>query len=367
MTERQRALQILRGEKPDRVPWLGDLDYWASALVQRGEKPPNFKTSPAYYDWHRQLKVGFYLQGYEPYRAIHEDMDVLEWNVGYSRFRKIVTPCGILQERWNYLPESYTEGHSEYLLKSAEDLPAFNYYFEHTHYEANYEEAARRYELAGDNGLVLCYLPRSPLMQLIVLYAGIETVVLLYSTARDEFEATLSLMERCMHRACELSLQSPAECLMIPENLSSEIVGKRFFELYLRPYQTKWVERIREAGKFSFIHMDGTLKGLLREEASVGFNVLEALTPQPCGDLSIHELAEIADNDHVILWGGMPGSYLTDLVSEQEFERHTREVLEVMTQQPRYVLGVADQVPPDANPERVRKVATLVEKYGVYA
>ncbi len=37
-----------------------------------------------------------------------------------------------------------------------------------------------------------------------------------------------------------------------------------------------------------------------------------------------------------------------------------------MISQPRYVLGVADQVPPDGLEQRVRRVAELVGEYGRY-
>ncbi len=71
MNQRERVLAVLNGQKPDRVPWFGDLDYWATALIGRGQKPQDFKRSDAYLDWHRDLGVGFYLQGYFPFPRHH--------------------------------------------------------------------------------------------------------------------------------------------------------------------------------------------------------------------------------------------------------------------------------------------------------
>ncbi|MCK7483402.1 MAG: hypothetical protein M0C28_44960 [Candidatus Moduliflexus flocculans] len=31
-------LTLLSGGRPDRVPWFGDLDYWATALIGQGEQ-----------------------------------------------------------------------------------------------------------------------------------------------------------------------------------------------------------------------------------------------------------------------------------------------------------------------------------------
>ena len=72
------------------------------------------------------------------------------------------------------------------------------------------------------------------------------------------------------------------------------------------------------------------------------------------------------DNPRTILWGGIPGVYSTSKVSDREFDRHVCAVLHVMRSHPRYVLGVADQVPPDALEYWVRWVGELVEKYGGY-
>ena len=50
-------------------------------------------------------------------------------------------------------------------------------------------------------------------------------------------------------------------------------------------------QRIRQAGKHSFIHMDGTLKGLLKHVAETGFDVIEAATPLPSGDMTMEAIA----------------------------------------------------------------------------
>jgi uroporphyrinogen-III decarboxylase len=367
MTPRERVLAVLNGQRPDRVPWFGDLDYWATALIGRGEKPPDFKPSDAYLDWHRDLGVGFYLQGYFPFRAITDHCRVREWNEGNLRRRQIETPCGTLRETWTWLPESFAEAPTEHLVKSASDLRAYRYFHENTRYEPDYAFAERRRQQVGDLGVVLCYLPKSPLMQLIALDAGVTTVFEIFTDAGEEFHKTLEVVRRSHDAAARLAVESPAEVLMIPENLSSECVGKTFYEMFMRDYEETWARRIREAGKFSCIHLDGTMKGLLRETCSTSLTFIEALTPAPAGDLEIEKWAECSGNSRTILWGGLPGIFFTGLVSDEDFDAHVRHVLEVMRSEPRYVLGVADQVPPDGLERRVRRVRELVEEYGACA
>ena len=366
MNPRTRLLAILGGQKPEHVPWFGDLDYWATALIGRGEKPVDFKLSDAYIEWHRELGVGFYLQGYFPFKTIIENCGVKEWNEGNLRRRRIETPSGSLQETWTWLPESFAEAPTEHLVKSAADLRAYRHVHENTRYEPDYAFAKARWRQVDEMGVVLCYLPKSPLMQMIALDAGVTAVSQIYAEAPEEFRETIEAVRRSHDAAARIAVDSPAEILMIPENLSSECVGKTFYAMFIRDYEETWAARIREAGKFSCIHLDGTMKGLLRETCSRGLTFIEALTPAPVGDLEIEKWAEWSGNSHTVLWGGIPGIYFTPLVSEGEFDYHIKRVLGVMRSAPRYVLGVADQVPPDAEERRVRRVRELVEQYGTY-
>jgi len=366
MTTRQRLLTLFKGEKPDRVPWYADLDYWATGLIGRGEKPADFKSDEEYVQWHRRLNVGFYLQGYYPYKTNLEDCSLVVEHHGHKRVTTLNTPLGTLQDCWEYLPDSFSEAPIEHFIKSVQDLKVWRYYYEHMFFEPDYTFALRRQELVQQAGIHLAYLPHTPWMQLLVLDCGITALTELAFDAAEELEHTMQVMKKKLDEAVECTVRCPAEALMIPENLSSEMVGPAFFEKYVKADQTDWLKKIGSAGKYSFIHMDGSLKGLLRQMASLPVTVLEALTPAPVGDLAVGQWAEWAGNPRTILWGGLPGVYFTALIPEAEFERHVREVLEVMTMEPRYVLGVADQVPPDALEHRVRRVAELVETYGAY-
>lgn len=366
MTPREQILTILKGGCPDRVPWFGDLDYWATARIHRHEVPPDFKTSPDYLEWHRDLGVGFYLQGYFPFRTIIENCHIREWREGHKAFREIDTPRGKLRECWQWMTDSFSDAPVEFLLKSENDLPAFQYLYENTRYEPDYAFARQRYEMVGDQGIVLVYLPRSPFMQLVAEKSGIENLTFMILNAPDAVAETFAVMRKAHDLAAQITLDSPAEALMIPENLSSEVVGRRFFDAYVREYQEHWLQKVAQAGKYSFIHVDGTLRGLLGAECRVGATVLEALTPHPVGDVPVAEWADFAESDRPIFWGGLPGSYFTPRVSDAEFERHVKEILAVMRTRPRYVLGVADQIPPDVLEARVRRVQHLVAEFGVY-
>ncbi len=364
MTPRERVISVLNGKQPDQVPWFGDLDYWATGLIGRRQRPDDFKESDDYLAWHRDLRVGFYLQGYFPFKTIYENCCVKSWRDGLKRYTQIDTPKGSVRECWQWMEDSLCEAPVEHFLKTENDLPAMRYIYENIRYEPDYDLAHRRWQQVGDMGIVLCYLPKSPFMHLVALESGIENLAGIIHSAEGEFFELIEAMTIAHDQAAQIALDSPAEALMIPENLSSEVVGPKYFEKYVRSYQQKWAEKIRRAGKYSFVHMDGTLRGLLRQECSVGLSVLEALTPAPVGDLAVEEWTECAAGSSTVFWGGIPGVYFTSLITDSEFDRHVRQVLSVMRRQPRYVLGAADQVPPNGLESRVRRVAELVGEFG---
>ncbi len=365
MTDRERILAILRGDRPDRVPWCADLDYWYTASLLSGSLPGAYRGADGRVRLTRDLGAGFYLQGYFPFREVHADLSVDERRDGDQVFRTIRTPAGDLTSVDRFLPTSFSWGTTKHLVETADDLPAFLHYYRQLRVEPDFDEARRRREWIGEDGVVLVYTPRSPFMQLATTFMGVENLVYLLLDEPDTMAELLDLMERRHDEAAELAVAAPADCVMIPENLSSEVVGDTYYRQYLRPYENRWIRRIREAGAYSFIHMDGTLRGLLSEVAETGFDVIEAVTPLPCGDLAMADILARVPGP-TILWGGLPGALLTPSATEEEFTDHVVETLALLRREPRFVLGVADQVPPDGLPDRVRRVRELCDGYGRY-
>ena len=366
MTPRERVLTILGGGQPDRVPWFADLDYFASGLIARGERPADFKRSDGYLDWHRELGAGFYLQGYMPFLQTVDGCTIEEERKGDFRHRLVSTPKGDLTETWQWSDSTVSEAPIERLLKSEKDLPAYRYYYEHLHFAPDHALAEHRRGLVEDIGVVLCYTPRSPFMRMVAIDAGIENIIDVFMDAPDELEETLGVMKKALDAAVDIVVQGPADIIMIPENLSSEVVGTTFFDMYMKAYQTDWVGKIHAAGKYSTMHLDGTLRGLLRQEAAIGYTFIEAMTPAPAGDLPVEEWKDYLEGTDVIAWGGIPGAFFADETSDAEFDDFVVRVLSVMKSEPRYVLGVADQVPPNGSERKIARVRKLVDQYGRY-
>jgi hypothetical protein len=68
-----------------------------------------------------------------------------------------------------------------------------------------------------------------------------------------------------------------------------------------------------------------------------------------------------ASGPHIVIWGGLPGGLFSRNYSDEYFEQFVLNVLRQADD--RFVLGVADQVPPDAVPARIGRVRELVDSH----
>lgn len=368
MTERERVLSILNRRQPDQLPWCADFAYLVDSMKVQGIFPQQYENTwldNGLQKMHRDYGTGFYLQGFEPFKGTPKaDVQVLK--DGDSITTIISTPFGDLREEKKYSWVSFSGGITKHFIEDIEDLKKFVWHIKNTQYTPDYGFARQRYETIGDNGVVLCYTPKSPIMNLVAIYAGVENVTYMMMDDEEEFTALLDELEEKHDEACRMVVESPAECIMIPENISSECVAP-FYQKYMKRYHKKWTDSIRAAGKFSFVHQDGTVRGLISQlSKESGFDVIEAVTPMPVGDVELAEVASLVDS-RTIIWGGIPGGMFNELsCTDEEFDAHIKMCIDVMTQSHRYVLGVADQVVPGSSEKRIKRVRELVNMYGQY-
>ena len=377
MSRRSDVIKVLNGQTPEYVPWFGDLDYWMNYLSREKLIPEKYlridgektvgghgMTDSGIQMLHRDLGVGFYLQAYFPFETIYHNVKIERKDSDTEHFLRIETPYGTLQEREVWMKESYSWAPIEHMIKTAGDMKAFRYLYENIEYKPNYELAERRLKSVGDNGIVLAYTPKSPLMELVALKAGIETVVTeLLCEEPDEFEELLECILEKHEIATQIAIDSPAEYIFMPENLSSEMVGGNLYDNYMQEVHEEWTSRVRKAGKKSMVHLDGVLNPLLTKLSHAGFDVIEAATPAPVGDIALEDMRKYV-KDETIIWGGMPAGFFSPIYSDEYFDEWTKNTLEFMKRDNRFVLGVADEVVPGSSFERIKRVSELVEKYG---
>jgi hypothetical protein len=367
-TYRENFLRLLAGERPTGVVWTADLSYWLSGRQADGSVEAAWGTEPGYLELHRQLGVMpyYYYHKFWAGRAVY-DATVRECTEtrGHDTVRLWETPVGTLREESSYLPESACHGVRRHPVETGADLDVLLYLLEHRRLEPdNLADYRQRQQLwATYDGLPCLGLPRSPLSALAYEWAGVQNLVFLLLDHDERARQALALMEAqeapILDAVCELA----PPLVHFPDNLSSDnLTG--LYDDYLGPTHRRRLAKLHAAGVKAAVHLDGTVRGLLPKLATAGFDAVEALTPQPAGDLTPAEMRRLAGRSDLILWGGVPGALFPAPTDWPRLNQHLDELLEAWTGQP-FVVGVADQVPPDGQIEFCRQIAArLAQRQG---
>jgi hypothetical protein len=110
------------------------------------------------------------------------------------------------------------------------------------------------------------------------------------------------------------------------------------------PEYTKLTARLAGTGKTLAVHMDGRLKALVREIGEAEFDIVEAMTPPPMGDLSIREAREHWPDK--ALWINFTSSMHIQPLGV--IEAHTRSLVEQAGGKRGFAISVTEDAPVEA-------------------
>jgi hypothetical protein len=358
-------LNLLQGKPADRIVWTADITYWMAGQKQAGAALPAWDTEEGYLQLHRQLGILPYYYydkfwiGLPRYGA---GITFSQEDIGGQTINRFETPAGALTEISVYLPGSCTVGCTKHYVENEQDLDVLLYILEHRQMQpanlAGYPDRMRAWAQYG--GLPSLGLPRSPLPSFIYEWAGLQQAAYLLADCKGKVTALLRLMEEQEAPVLEALCRLRPPLVHFPDNLSSgNLAG--YYDRYMAAAHARRLDRLHAAGIRAAVHLDGTVRGLLPRLVRVGFDAIEALTPVPGGDLTPEEMASLAHSDTVILWGGVPGIMFAPPYTWADMEAHIRRLVRAWQGRP-FVLGVADQVPPDGDIHFCRRIADLLEQ-----
>lgn len=361
---RENFMKLLNGEKPDAVVWTADISYWINGQKQAGAADASWDTEEGYLQLHKDLGVMpyYFYDKFWTGRAVYDETVEIRRDVKNRKTsNRIVTPVGTLIEESSFMPESCCEGITSHMVTSPEDMDILLYILEHRHLEpCNLQDYAKRSALWEKyQGIPCLGLPRSPLSSLCYEWAGLQDLVYLMLDCEDKILTALDMIEAEQQVVIDAVCELAPPLVHFPDNLSSDNLTS-YYDEHMRDRHRRRIKQLQRAGVKCAVHLDGTTRGLLPKLVESGFDAIEALTPVPAGDLTVAEMQDYAASDSVILWGGAPGALFSDPYRWSDMEAHVQNVLETWKDRP-FVLGVADQVPPDGDITFCRRIADMLK------
>lgn len=361
MTFRERLLSVFAGQRPDAMPWFADLSYWRSAHAAIGDLPEEYASDEGYLKLHQDYHVGFYLAYAAPYgiRRGDETVQVEQRQDGHRLLTTYRTASGEMTGEQVYLPESQTHAWTRYPVSRPEHLDIVRALYESEQAFANHEAWLHWDRVTGGQGVQVACIPRGGISSLLNEWCGVTNLTYLIADAPEAVRRTVDVMLARNARIIEVTCGSPAPLVEFCDNLTGEIMT-RWFREYQFDFYVEQNRKLHAAGKKTLTHVDGTLRGIIPLVAAAGVDAAEAVTPEPCGDVAVADLRELAGPD-LILFGGMPGALYAPPFSADNIRRQVEAIVEHHWDYGRFILGSADQIPPDADMDLVRLTGELVE------
>jgi hypothetical protein len=212
---------------------------------------------------------------------------------------------------------------------------------EHTEYVADYFPIEQAMDWLGEEGLVLCALPHSPMQTLMIDWVGSEGGRFYYHHADhpDRVEGLYQALCKSREPLYEIAARSPAPIVMCGDNVDGVLVTPKLFETYFMPVYTAQAEAIHRSGKRMAVHMDGRLNALKSLIARSPIDIVEAFHPPPMGDLALSEALALWHDKAI--WVGFPGSIYA--LGPQATTRYVCELLQEAAPGERLVIEMSTE------------------------
>jgi len=215
--------------------------------------------------------------------------------------RSYKTPIGEVYAEVETSLGDGSEHISKYYITSLEDYKIIKYIVDNTVIKSNEKHFLHRCETIGDDGVVLGRLDRNPYQKIMIELAGAEQFLMDLYTDPDPVLELMSSMQKRADEQIERVLESKADILWMPDNVTADMTPPNAFEKYLLPGYQKNTRLAHQAGKTVVVHFDGKIKALSALINESGIDVLESVSdPLISGDLD-YEDACISFPNKVIL------------------------------------------------------------------
>lgn len=159
-------------------------------------------------------------------------------------------------------------------------------------------------------------------------------------------------------------LLSEAEIFLWGANYDQSVTWPALFRDEIAPWLGNVSARTHAAGKLLLTHADGENHALLSMFPGCGIDVAESVCTRP---MVRHSLAELRAGfgPAATVWGGIPSvALLPDVMDDRAFEGFLDETFAELGTGERLILGVSDNVPPEADLARLERIGERVRAFG---
>lgn len=177
----------------------------------------------------------------------------------------------------------------------------------------------------------------------------------------DNRENVIRLLEYCTEATCQfIRLMAETGAHMTSNGDSPagpEMISPAMYEELALPYEKKIVETAHEVGLPYVLHICGNTTAILEPMAKTGTDAVEL------DYKTDHNKAYEVYKDKICFIGDIDPSGVMALGTVDDVEKKTRELLEVFSGTPRFVLNAGCALPPDTPSENLKAMIRLAREF----
>ncbi len=391
MNHRDQMLAVIAGRPVDRIPWVPRMDLWLVANRARGTLPPELAgpdvDEVTVADWlgtachalgaDRTLVreprdfalagLGFDDHPHFPFRLELHDLPLRQTGTFEALATTIGTSHGDVTIRYHWSEAMRRDGISgpmvvEHAVKTVADLAAVAEIFEHLEVVPTPGRYAAYRDRVGARGLAVTQGPiaASPAHLLLHDLMPMLDFFYLWVDERPAIDAFTRRLEPFFDAVTEAAILSGAEVIYSGANYDQGTTWPPFFEGEIVPALRRRGARLHEAGRYLLCHTDGENRQLIQFYPDAGFDIAQSVCPAPMTDLTLRQVREGLGASQT-LWGGIPAvALLSDSMPDADFERWLDGLEDEVGAGDHLILGVSDNVPPDADLGRLRRIGDRI-------
>lgn len=364
MTKRERYLRALRTEQVGELVWAPNFDYWLAVNRAEGSVPPQFE-GLSRNDIVRAVGASIWNRA----GALKTTLDPTvqgEWtDEGDARVHWFHTPIGSIRAAWFPTEGAHRSRFlGEHYVKDLESLRVMTYVAEATRYEADYGPALQALEDTGDDGVVVTGGFCVPFIEFAKNNAGYASAYYLWADHRAEVDHLIGVWFERFVEGFRILAEGPGDVVATGDNMDEWTLPPRLFREYAIPFYQEVSRHTRVHGKVFEGHWCGRTHHLLPLVPGCGLDCVEAVVTAPMADVTLADAIGALDGN-VVLQGGIPSVLVCEEgCTSDEFDRYIEEIVMPLRGRRGFILGMSDNVPPNADFARVERVADLISGSG---
>jgi len=355
--------QVMFGESNGKIIWQPRIGCWyQDKMFEDGQLPAPY-TGMSLHDIYRNLGCSARLYDFiHCFRKIEDPRITRETRQINSADTEtiVTTPVGTQRFVVHESPNSWYKKKIKYWVETEEELKVLIWRHEHTEWVWDQEKFESMVQEFGDLGAPIVWTGRFGLQELLIDQMGIEKGIYAIFEMPDTVEAFLRASDIMHDRLLDVLVDCPVEIISLPSCLHGHTLSPDLFVKYHLPGYQWRCEKLHKAGKKVHSHWDGMVKPLLGYAQESGLDGLEALTPEPQGDMTLEDIKE-ALGDNMILVDGIPAVYFDETYPLQTLIDSTKKIIDMFA--PNLVLGISDEISSHGDIERIRVVGDIVDEY----